>query len=390
VPRAPACFQSLALAIACDVIRRSDRDHAADGVLRLELRKRADLSPATRREISEAFFGYYRWRGWLDRKKPLESRVAHALELAGRFRRNPFTLPEATLRAKAVPEWTADEMDCPLEWLRSLQREPHVWLRARRGQGRALAKKLRAARTVALPDAVLYEGRQDLFRTAEFQAGEFELQDINSQVVGALCDPKPGETWWDACAGEGGKTLHLADLMQNKGSLLATDRAEWRLDKLRQRAARAGVFNYRAAPWDGGENLPANVPFDGILVDAPCSGVGTWQRNPHARWTTRRADVKELGGIQTELLAHAAPAVKPGGKLVYAVCTMTRAETVEVVAAFERRYPEFEPLLLANPFPPNQTAAQLWFWPQHTRGNGMFVAAWRNSSASFAGSRVCP
>ncbi|HXT39595.1 MAG TPA: RsmB/NOP family class I SAM-dependent RNA methyltransferase, partial [Candidatus Angelobacter sp.] len=307
-----------------------------------------------------------------------------------RFRHNPFTLPEAALRAKAVPKWAVDEMDCPLEWLRSLQREPNVWLRARAGQGRALAKKLRDARTAALPDAVLYGGRQDLFRTEEFQAGEFELQDISSQVVGALCNPKPGERWWDVCAGEGGKTLHLADLMQNQGSLLATDRARWRLDRLRQRAARAGVFNYRAAFWDGGESLPANVPFDGILVDAPCSGAGTWQRNPHARWTTRRADVKELGGIQTELLTRAALAVKPGGKLVYAVCTMTRAETVEVAAAFQRQCPAFEPLPVANPLTPDQTVAQLWLWPQHTRGNGMFVAVWRNSSTSFGGDRVRP
>ena len=195
---AAARLQKLALSIASDVIQRSDREHPADGVLRLELRKQVELSPAMKREISEAVFDYYRWRGWLDRKKPLESRLAHALELAERFRRNPFTLPEAVLRAKAVPEWVADEMNCRLEWLRSLQREPNVWLRARAGQGRTLAKKLRDARVTALPDAVLYRGRQDLFRTAEFKAGEFELQDISSQMVGVICNPKPGERWWDA------------------------------------------------------------------------------------------------------------------------------------------------------------------------------------------------
>jgi 16S rRNA (cytosine967-C5)-methyltransferase len=92
--------------------------------------------------------------------------------------------------------------------------------------------------------------------------------------------------------------------------------------------------------------------------------------------------VEELSEIQGALLARVAPAVKPGGKLVYAACTMTRAETVRVAAAFARRCPEFEPLPLTNPFLPDQTGAQLWFWPQHTRGNGMFVAVWRKSSAS--------
>ncbi len=123
-----------------------------------------------------------------------------------------------------------------------------------RGGGRELARETgRGAGGGGLPDAVIYEGAEDLFRTAEFHAGEFELQDISSQIVGWICDPQPGETWWDACAGEGGKTLHLCDLMRGKGLVWASDRAAWRLQKLkRERAARARVFNYRAALWDGG------------------------------------------------------------------------------------------------------------------------------------------
>src|SRR5205823_5977071 len=129
----------------------------------------------------------------------------------------------------------------------------------------------------ALPEALVYEGETDLFRTPEFHAGEFEIQDLSSQAVGWLCDPKPGETWWDACAGEGGKLLHLSDLMQNKGLIWASDRAAWRLQKLKRRTARAKVFNYRAALWDGGAKLPTKTKFDGVLVDAPCSGLGTWR-----------------------------------------------------------------------------------------------------------------
>jgi 16S rRNA (cytosine967-C5)-methyltransferase len=225
-----------------------------------------------------------------------------------------------------------------------------------------------------------------LFKTPEFHAGEFEIQDIASQAVGLLCAPKPGETWWDACAGEGGKLLHLSDLMENKGLIWASDRAAWRLQKLKRRTARAKAFNYRAAHWDGGAKLPTKTKFDGVLVDAPCSGVGTWQRNPQARWATTVEDVKELAEVQKRLLAHVGPSVKPGGKLIYSVCTLTRAETSEVVDHFNQTQAEFQPLTLlpgalgtqASRVPTN--AATLTLWPQDLGGNGMFVAVWRRKS----------
>ena len=116
--------------------------------------------------------------------------------------------------------------------------------------------------------------------------------------------------------------------MANRGLIWASDRAEWRLQKLRRRAARAKVFNYRPARWDGGARLPTRTKFDGVLVDAPCSGLGTWQRNPHARWTTTVEDVRELAELQRRLLAHTAPSLKPGGRLIYAVCTLTRAPSL--------------------------------------------------------------
>jgi len=216
-----------------------------------------------------------------------------------------------------------------------------------------------------------------LFRTPEFHAGEFEMQDLGSQAVGWACAAQPGETWWDACAGEGGKLLHLSVLMQNKGLIWASDRAAWRLQKLKRRAARARVFNYRAAPWDGGPKLPTRTKFDGVLVDAPCSGIGTWHRNPHARWTTTPQDLKELSDLQKQLLQHAAPALKPGGKLLYAACTLTRAETAGVVEWFTGRQPQFKALPLVNPLKTDSSPTLLlYLWPQHSGGNGMFIAAW--------------
>ena len=373
------------------VIAAASRAKPADAVLRETLRTVGRLTSAESREVSRAVFAYYRWLGLLDRKLPVEEQVERALELARRFADAPELFSDDDLLERAVPAWAREELDVSPAWAAVIQAEPVLWLRARRGQGEKLAKKLgdgavhartAAAATgeVTLPDAVLYEGEEDLFRTPEFQAGEFEIQDIASQAVGLLCDPKPGETWWDACAGEGGKTLHLSDLMQNKGHIWASDRAEWRLKKLKLRAGRAKCFNYRAALWEGGERLPMRTKFDGVLVDAPCSGTGTWQRNPHARWTTTPEDVRELAEVQKRLLSNVALAVKPGGRLIYSVCTLARSETSAVAEQFFVSHPEFALLPLANPFQPLATVApQLWLWPQDTGGNGMFVAAWRRA-----------
>ena len=145
-------------------------------------------------------------------------------------------------------------------------------------------------------------------------------------------------------------------------------------------AARAKVFNFRAVAWNGDKKPPTKTKFDGILVDAPCSGVGTWQRNPHARWTTDLRDVQELAVIQKRILSHAAPSVKPGGKLFYAVCTLTRSETSEVVADFNSKFAtEFEPLVLSE-IEMSQSllapAPTMTIWPQDLGGNGMFIAGW--------------
>jgi 16S rRNA (cytosine967-C5)-methyltransferase len=370
--------------IAAEVIRSTSRDKPADAALREVLKQTRDLAPFDATEVAKTVFLYYRWHGWLrEERGGVDAKMRVALRLAERFRTNPASIPIAELRAKAVPAWTAEQMEMSDDWLRSLQQEAKLWLRAKRGQGRALAEKLGSVAPSSLPEALVYEGETDLFKTPEFHAGEFEIQDVASQAVGWLCDPKPGETWWDTCAGEGGKLLHLSELMQNKGLIWASDRAAWRLQKLKRRTARAKVFNYRAVPWDGGPKLPTKTKFDGVLVDAPCSGVGTWQRNPHARWTTTIEDARELAEVQKRLLTHAAAAVKPGGKLIYSVCTLTRAETMEVADAFSRAHAGFEPMQL----PTNSlgeeisraltSAAVLTLWPQDCGGNGMFVAGWR-------------
>ena len=368
------------LSLAEKIIRAATREQPADGVLRVELKGQKGLWPEERARVSRAVFSYYRWRGWLDEGKPMREQVECALELAEKYASEPESFTDAELIARAVPGWLATVMKVTAPWVRVLQTEPRLWLRARRGQGRALAEKLGDCRMLGkdwLADTLEYRGRSDLFHTREFHAGEFEVQDLSSQAVGLICAPRPWETWWDACAGEGGKTLHLSDLMANKGLIWASDRAGWRLATLKRRAARAGVFNYRAVAWEGGPRLPTKTKFDGVLVDAPCSGIGTWHRNPHARWTTTAEDVKELSEVQQAILLHAAAGVKPGGKLVYAACTLADAETKGVVEGFERQCSQFERLAVHNPLSLGSLPSDLlMLWPQESGGNGMCVAAW--------------
>jgi 16S rRNA (cytosine967-C5)-methyltransferase len=365
------------LRLATRIIQKSDKALPADAAMRAELRA-ARLRPTDATEVSWAVFSYYRWFGWLETKEPPQ--VQRALDLAEQFARQPRSFRDEDLVQRAVPKWLEEHMPVSASWVRAIQSQPPVWLRARPGQGQELARKLKDAHVLAaeeLTDTIRYEGREDLFRTAQFHAGEFELQDLSSQLVGIICRPEFGQTWWDACAGEGGKLLHLSDLMRNKGLIWATDRAQWRLKILKRRAARAHVFNYRVAPWGGEERLPTRTKFDGVLVDAPCSGVGTWQRNPHARWTTSPEDVRELADLQGQLLRHASRAVKPGGKLVYAVCTLTRLETVELAKTFSAERGDFDPLPVSNPLKPEVPShAELELRPEEFGGNGMFVAAW--------------
>ena len=349
----------------------------ADVVLREALRT-ADLSPPQKSHVTHLVFSFYRWRGWLDLKKPLRGQLEHVNDLVEKFAANPNSFSDSELLQRALPAWSKDLIPVSAALIREFQHEPRLWLRARPGKGAELVAKLKDAVPHGnVPDVLWYQGRQDLFRTSLFHEGQFELQDLSSQAVGHACAPVPGQTWWDVCAGEGGKTLHLCDLMQNKGTVWASDPAEWRLANLKRRAGRAKLFNYRLAPWAHKDHLPTKTKFDGILVDAPCSGTGTWGRNPQARWTTTPDDVKELSEIQLGILNKIAGSVKPGGKLIYAVCTLARPETNTVADAFTAGHPDFEALELSNPINPDQRSTRFELLPHQVNANGMFIAAWR-------------
>jgi 16S rRNA (cytosine967-C5)-methyltransferase len=374
-----------------DFLRRRPEDMRLDEALRSWARGKRQISPADQRKVVGLVLDLQRWQGWTRRQDRMERRVTVAAEYAQRFARNPRSIDPGELLARAVPAWVWDHLPegtddaRRLAWVRSLQTPAPLWLRARPGKAVALLKELGdcepAARVAGVPrpafaDALRYTGVRDLHLAPPYREGRCEIQDLASQIVAHACGARPGETWWDTCAGEGGKSLHLADLMENKGLLWCSDRSALRLARLRKRFARAQRFNLRVARWVSTEHLPTKTKFDGVLVDAPCSGLGTWRRYPEGRWTTKPDDIAELALLQQALLAAAAAAVKPGGRLVYAVCTLARDETTAIAAHFGATHRDrFEPapVFPAEPRSPNM----LQLWPQDLDANGMYIAAWR-------------
>lgn len=190
-------------------------------------------------------------------------------------------------------------------------------------------------------------GGAGLHTTDAYKNGLVEIQDLASQQIAATIAAKPGQKVWDACAGAGGKTLAIAAQMNNKGAVFATDLHEYKLDELKRRAKRADIFNVRVFTWNGLEplRLPKEAAqqqgFDWVLIDAPCSSAGTWRRNPDARWRFDPADTQELVNLQRQLLLNAAPAVRVGGRLVYATCSWQVSENEQQIDWFLAQHPQF-------------------------------------------------
>lgn len=185
--------------------------------------------------------------------------------------------------------------------------------------------------------------RPALSRTETFQNGLVEIQDEGSQLIALLCDVAPGMQVLDLCAGAGGKTLALAAMMENKGRLVACDVSQGRLRRSKERLRRGDVNNAQTRLLDGEGNKwlkRSEKGFDRVLVDAPCTGTGTWRRNPDLRW--RSPDLAELLKTQAELLDKGARCVKPGGKLIYGTCSFLDQENKNQIIAFLERHPDFK------------------------------------------------
>jgi 16S rRNA (cytosine967-C5)-methyltransferase len=185
------------------------------------------------------------------------------------------------------------------------------------------------------PDALVLKERANVFLTDAFKQGLFEVQDANSQLVAAFLDVQPGMRVVDTCAGAGGKTLHLASLMQNKGQLIAMDLYESKLKQLKLRAKRNGAFNIEYKIIDSTKVIKKLAEkADRVLIDAPCSGLGVLKRNPDAKWKLQPEFIDNIKKVQSEVLESYSRIVKPGGKLVYATCSILPSENQEQVSRF--------------------------------------------------------
>jgi 16S rRNA (cytosine967-C5)-methyltransferase len=228
----------------------------------------------------------------------------------------------------------------------------------------------------------------------DFIKGGIEVQDEGSQLAARFTAARPGEQVIDLCAGAGGKTLALAALMEGKGRLIATDRDKRQLAPIHERLSRAGVHNAEIRTPKGEADPLADIrgSADLVVIDAPCTGTGTWRRNPDAKWRMRPGALEIRLKDQAEVLARAVPLVKPGGRIAYITCSVLTEENGEQVRAFLARHPDFSVV------PPAQTASVLqdkaadfakaalqstegWLMtPRRTGTDGFFVAGLKKAA----------
>ncbi len=204
-------------------------------------------------------------------------------------------------------------------------------------------------KTAFSPDGlILSGGAVPLRETPSYREGHLQIQDEASQLITCLVDPKPGMTVLDACAGAGIKTSHLAERMQNRGRILALDRSGQKLKALRANMKRLGITIVETSIKDVSDDSDDALPgdFDRVLVDVPCSGLGTLRRNPEIKWRIRPADIDDFSSLQKRLLEQAARCLKRGGILVYSTCTITPEENEAVIWDFLSRSGDFH---LENP-----------------------------------------
>jgi 16S rRNA (cytosine967-C5)-methyltransferase len=265
-----------------------------------------------------------------------------------------------------------------------LNHPPHIDLRINPLQAdlETVASKLQAAgrhtrRVFPLPQALRLEGNPGPIQYLPgFEQGWWTVQDSSAQLVSHLLDPQPGEVVIDACAAPGGKTTHIAELMADRGTIWACDRTASRLRKLQENLKRLKLQSVHL--WLGdSRNLSEQIQLaDHVLVDAPCSGLGTLHRHADARWRQTPETVQELSILQAELLDQAAIWVKPSGTLVYATCTLHPAENEAIVQQFLADHPDWQITpastnAIAAPF----AAREGWVkvWPQEQAMDGFFM-----------------
>mgnify|MGYP000845444513 FL=1 len=355
-------------------------DHPADAVVSRYFREHRQLGHADRAFVAETVFAVLRRgrsiearcagqladrrrllatlaivRGWSQRELAPVLKASEEEWLAAAKAVPEADLPPAVrcdlpdwLYARLEQQFGADEV---LALSRAMNQSAPLDLRVNtlKGDSDTLLAKLAADDIAASPGAlsplaVRLRDKPALAKHPLFLEGAFEVQDEGSQLLGFLLEPKRGEMVVDFCAGAGGKTLLLGALMRNTGRLYAFDVSDKRLTNLKPRLARSGLSNVHPARIEHERDQKIKRlagKADRVLVDAPCSGLGTLRRNPDLKWRQDEASVAELTVKQLSILEAASNMVRPGGRLVYATCSLLTAENDHIVTAFLAKHPDF-------------------------------------------------
>jgi len=309
----------------------------------------AGVGTATRQDIEKIVIAWL----FLNRISDEATLQSYGLDKANLLRR--YEEGKLTRRIReSVPDWLDDlgQKELGARWeqeITALNEIAKVVLRVNtlKTDKRRLASSLSESgvKTSELnnyPDALVLEERKNIFTLDEFKKGYFEVQDATSQKIAYFSKVRPGMRVIDACAGAGGKSLHLASVMQNKGKILALDVEQDKLDELKRRARRNGVSIIETRLIDGRKVIKRlEGSADLVLLDVPCSGLGVIRRNPDAKWKLRKERIEELVKIQAEILSVYSIMVKPGGTLVYATCSILPSENGDQVAKFLKDHPGF-------------------------------------------------
>ncbi len=294
----------------------------------------------------------------------------------------------------AIPKWLEEHLS-DKELIKSLHDQAPVDIRINSLKNNRDAiltlLKLEGFDVVATPISPLgvrFGKRQPLNTHELWEDGTLEVQDEASQVVSLLCDAQPGMQVLDYCAGAGGKSLSLAATMQNKGNLILSDIHPHRLQRAKERLRRAGVTTYQLKDIskDNSWFKRQHSRFDRVLVDAPCTGTGTWRRNPDLKNRLTSIDLEELTQLQQKILEQALQFVKPGGQLIYVTCSVLDAENNSQVAWLLEKHPEFKSIPVADvwgktlksPCPFTTTTAQ--FTPNIHGTDGFFVSIFERAN----------
>ena len=256
--------------------------------------------------------------------------------------------------AQSIPDWMAEHLERELgpdykDVVRALNQPADVFLRVNTLRRTPQEVVLRLADegiqagpvSPDLPQALKLSERRNIHITKAFKDGLFEVQDAASQMVAPLLDVQPGQRVVDACAGGGGKSLHIASLMKNKGRIISLDIHDWKLNELKVRARRNGVDIIETRVIDSTKVIKRMADTaDRLLLDVPCSGIGVLRRNPDAKWKITLEEIQRLHTLQYEILTSYSNIVKKGGKMVYATCSLLPSENEQQVQKFMKEHGE--------------------------------------------------